>query len=243
LLFRCGFRFDTAVAWGAGKGTCSVSGRWCGRSGGRPFLQIHRGVREKNGKPPENQARGRSVDQTSRAGDERTAALIVQSRGAPRKGPSWISFKSREGYRNWDHQLMMEMRTLTFCRRSRSRTGGISSRCRRRCRRERESGVDCADARKTTAPCPRDRRTWRTCRLVASDPPRSGIQRLCGGNRGRALRSFISDAGPASRGRRVVGAKIDHVVQTRAGLNIAGRRVLPADALGCQAYFRLWRAG
>ena len=51
------------------------------------------------------------------------------------KGAKFDVLKTREGYfRNWDHQMMQEMYTITLpAGRRRSRTSGTSSRRRRRC--------------------------------------------------------------------------------------------------------------
>jgi len=113
-----GFGFDTAVAWGAGKG--NFGGIW-------PLIWHHdvpapaskafvAAFVKKYGKPPENQAWGdyvaakvvaRAMTETkSTAGPDLVAFL--------EKEPEFDILKGRKGYfRAWDHQLIQEMYTVT----------------------------------------------------------------------------------------------------------------------------------
>lgn len=113
-----GFGFDTAVAWGAGKG--NFGGVW-------PIIWHHdldvpqskafvAAFRKKFGKPPENQAWGDYVGAKvlARAMNEAkttdTAGLLAYFE----KEPKFDILKAREGYfRSWDHQLIQEMYTMT----------------------------------------------------------------------------------------------------------------------------------
>lgn len=113
-----GFGFDTALAWGAGKG--NFGGIW-------PVLWHHdvdaptakafvAAFTKKYGKPPENQAWGDYVATKvlARAMNEAkttdTAALLAYFD----KEPKFDILKAREGYfRKWDHQLIEEMYTMT----------------------------------------------------------------------------------------------------------------------------------
>ena len=115
-----GFGFDTAVAWGAGKG--NVLGIW-------PLVwdsqvqdavvaaihrRLHEEVRQAAGEPGVGRLH---VDQARRAGDERDQERPIRPRSSStsRKGAKFDILKTREGYyRNWDHQLMQEMYTITF---------------------------------------------------------------------------------------------------------------------------------
>lgn len=113
-----GFGYDTAVAWGAGKG--NFLGTW-------PLLWHHlletpsakafvEAFRKKNNKPPENQAWG----------DYTTLKVIAQAMNEVKsidpvkvvehfeKGAKFDIGKAREGYfRKADHQLMQEMYTIS----------------------------------------------------------------------------------------------------------------------------------
>ena len=113
-----GFGYDTAVAWGAGKG--NFLGTW-------PLLWHHlletprsrafvEAFRKKNNKPPENQAWG----------DYITLKIIAQAMNEVKsidpimvvehfeKGAKFDIGKAREGYfRKADHQMMQEMYTIT----------------------------------------------------------------------------------------------------------------------------------
>lgn len=113
-----GFGFDTAVAWGAGAD--NFAGTW-------PMIWHHdvdtpaskafvAAFAKKYGKPPENQAWGEYV----------ALKAVVQAIGATKstdsaklidyfeKGAQFDILKARKGYfRDWDHQLMQEMYTVT----------------------------------------------------------------------------------------------------------------------------------
>lgn len=113
-----GFGFDTAVAWGAGAD--NFAGTW-------PMIWHHdvdtpaskafvAAFTKKYGKPPENQAWGEYV----------ALKAVVQAIGSTRstdsaklidyfeKGAQFDILKARKGYfRDWDHQLMQEMYTVT----------------------------------------------------------------------------------------------------------------------------------
>ena len=114
-----GFGFDTAVAWGAGKG--NVLGIWplvwdsqVNTPASRKFTEA---FVKKNGKPPENQAWGDylSTKHLVQAMNEIKSTDSTKVVEHLEKGAKFDLLKTREGYyRNWDHQLMMEMYTLTF---------------------------------------------------------------------------------------------------------------------------------
>jgi branched-chain amino acid transport system substrate-binding protein len=114
-----GFAFDTAVAWGAGKG--NVLGIWplvwdsqVNTPASRKFTEA---FVKKNGKPPENQAWGDylSTKHLAQAMNEIKSTDSAKVVEHLEKGAKFDLLKTREGYyRNWDHQLMMEMYTLTF---------------------------------------------------------------------------------------------------------------------------------
>jgi branched-chain amino acid transport system substrate-binding protein len=109
-----GFGFDTAVAWGAGKG--NFFGTWplvwhhlIDTPGSKAFVAA---FTKKYGKPPENQAWG----------DYITMKILAQSMNDAKtadplkiiehweKEPKFDLLKTREGYfRKYDHQLMHEM--------------------------------------------------------------------------------------------------------------------------------------
>ena len=109
-----GFGFDTAVAWGAGKG--NFSGIWplvwhhlIDTAGTKKFVAD---FSKKYGKLPENQAWG----------DYNALKLVAQSMNELKsadagkliehfeKGAKFDLMKKREGhFRAWDHQMMMEM--------------------------------------------------------------------------------------------------------------------------------------
>jgi branched-chain amino acid transport system substrate-binding protein len=113
-----GFGFDTALAWGAGKGT--FGGEW-------PVVWHHDldvpaslafvdAFTTKFGKPPENQAWGDYVAAKVLAAamnevESTDTAALLEHFG---KEPKLDILKGREGYfRDWDHQLMQEMYTMT----------------------------------------------------------------------------------------------------------------------------------
>ena len=109
-----GFGFDTAVAWGAGKG--NFFGTWplvwhhlIDTPGSKAFVAA---FTKKYGKPPENQAWG----------DYITMKILAQSMNETKnadplkiiehweKEPKFDLLKTRQGYfRKYDHQLMHEM--------------------------------------------------------------------------------------------------------------------------------------
>ena len=114
-----GFGFDTASAWGAGKG--NVTGIWplvwdsqVKSASAQKFTDA---FVKKYGKPPENQAWGDylSTKHVTQAMNELKTTDSTKIAEHLEKGAKFDVLKTREGYyRNWDHQLMMEMYTLTF---------------------------------------------------------------------------------------------------------------------------------
>src|SRR5947209_3419362 len=114
-----GFGFDTAVAWGAGKG--NVTGVW-------PLVWSHQvktpssqkfidAFTKKYGKPPENQAWGDylSTKHIAQAMNELKTTDSTKIVEHMEKGARFDVLKTREGYyRNWDHQLLGEMYTIRF---------------------------------------------------------------------------------------------------------------------------------
>jgi branched-chain amino acid transport system substrate-binding protein len=113
-----GFGFDTAVAWGAGKG--NFGGEWpviwhddLDVPSSKKFVEA---FQKKWGKPPENQAWGDYVATKVIAGamnetkSAETDALLEYFEGEPKLD----ILKGRQGYfRKWDHQLIQEMYTMT----------------------------------------------------------------------------------------------------------------------------------
>ena len=114
-----GFGFDTAVAWGAGKG--NVLGTWplvwdsqVQTPSSKRFTDA---FTKKYGKPPENQAWGDylSTKHVAQAMNELKTTDSTKIAEHLEKGAKFDVLKTREGYyRNWDHQLMQEMYTITF---------------------------------------------------------------------------------------------------------------------------------
>jgi len=114
-----GFAFDTAVAWGAGKG--NLIGIW-------PLVWSHQvktpssqrfvdAFTRKYGKPPDNQAWGDylSMKHLAQAMAEIKSTDSTKVAEHMEKGARFDVLKTREGYyRNWDHQLMQEMYTIKF---------------------------------------------------------------------------------------------------------------------------------
>ncbi len=109
-----GFGFDTAVAWGAGKG--NFFGTWplvwhhlIGTPGSKAFVAA---FTKKYGKPPENQAWGDYITMKILAqsmNDAKTADPL-KIIGYWEKEPKFDLLKTRQGYfRKYDHQLMHEM--------------------------------------------------------------------------------------------------------------------------------------
>jgi branched-chain amino acid transport system substrate-binding protein len=109
-----GFGFDTAVAWGAGKG--NFFGTWplvwhhlIDTPGSKAFVAA---FTKKYGKPPENQAWGDYISMKILAqsmNDTKTAdpLKIIEHW---EKEPKFDVLKTRQGYfRKYDHQLMHEM--------------------------------------------------------------------------------------------------------------------------------------
>ena len=109
-----GFGFDTAVAWGAGKG--NFFGTWplvwhhlIDTPGSKAFVAS---VTKKYGKPPENQAWGDYISmkilaQTMNEIKSSDALKIIEHW---EKEPKFDLLKTRTGYfRKYDHQLMHEM--------------------------------------------------------------------------------------------------------------------------------------
>jgi branched-chain amino acid transport system substrate-binding protein len=114
-----GFGFDTAVAWGAGKG--NVTGIWplvwdsqVTTASSKKFTDA---FVKKYGKPPENQAWGdyMSTHHVAQAMNEIKSTDSTKLVEHLEKGAKFDLLKTREGYyRNWDHQLMQEMYTIRF---------------------------------------------------------------------------------------------------------------------------------
>ena len=114
-----GFGFDTAVAWGAGKG--NVTGIWplvwdsqVKTASSQKFVEA---FTKKYGKPPENQAWGdyMSTKHVAQAMNELKTTDSTKLVEHLEKGAKFDLLKTREGYyRNWDHQLMQEMYTIRF---------------------------------------------------------------------------------------------------------------------------------
>jgi branched-chain amino acid transport system substrate-binding protein len=113
-----GFGFDTAVAWGAGPD--AMQGVW-------PCLWYHSievpssqkftaAFTQRWGKPPENQAWGdyNAMKFVAQAMTETNATDSDGLVAHLEKGAKFDVMKNREGYfRDWDHQLIMEMYTMT----------------------------------------------------------------------------------------------------------------------------------
>ena len=109
-----GFAFDTAVAWGLGKG--NFSGVW-------PLVWHHlvdtptskayvEKFTKKYGKPPENQSWGdyNSLKIVAQSMAEMKSTDPIKLAEHLRKGAKFDVMKSREGYfRAYDNQMMMEM--------------------------------------------------------------------------------------------------------------------------------------
>jgi branched-chain amino acid transport system substrate-binding protein len=114
-----GFAFDTAVAWGAGKG--NVTGIWplvwdsqVKSPSAQKFTDA---FVKKYGKPPENQAWGDylSTKHVAQAMNELKTTDSTKIAEHLEKGARFDVLKTREGYyRNWDHQLLGEMYTIRF---------------------------------------------------------------------------------------------------------------------------------
>ncbi|NDP42290.1 MAG: ABC transporter substrate-binding protein [Aromatoleum sp.] len=114
-----GFGFDTAVAWGAGKG--NVTGIWPlvwdSQVKSATAQKFTDAFTKKYGKPPENQAWGdyMSTRHVAQAMNELKTTDSTKIAEHLEKGAKFDVMKSREGYyRNWDHQLMQEMYTIRF---------------------------------------------------------------------------------------------------------------------------------
>ena len=114
-----GFGFDTAIAWGVGKG--NVTGIWplvwdsqVKSASAQKFTDA---FTKKYGKPPENQAWGdyMSTKHVAQAMNELKTTDSTKVAEHLEKGAKFDVMKAREGYyRNWDHQLMQEMYTIKF---------------------------------------------------------------------------------------------------------------------------------
>ena len=113
-----GFGFDTAVAWGAGAD--NFAGTWpmiwhhdVDTPGSKAFVAA---FIKKYGKPPENQAWGeyvalKAMVQAMSATKSTDSAKLIEYF---EKGAQLDILKARKGYfRDWDHQLMQEMYTVT----------------------------------------------------------------------------------------------------------------------------------
>jgi branched-chain amino acid transport system substrate-binding protein len=114
-----GFGFDTAIAWGVGKG--NVTGTWpliWDSQVKSPSAQkFTAAFVKKYGKPPENQAWGDylSTKHLAQAMNELKTTDSTKVAEHMEKGAKFDVLKTREGfYRGWDHQLMQQMYTLTF---------------------------------------------------------------------------------------------------------------------------------
>jgi branched-chain amino acid transport system substrate-binding protein len=114
-----GFGFDTAVAWGAGKG--NVAGIWPlvwdSQVTSATAQKFTAAFTKKYGKPPENQAWGDylSTKHLAQAMNELKSTDSTKVAEHLEKGAKFDVLKSREGYyRAWDHQLMQQMYTVTF---------------------------------------------------------------------------------------------------------------------------------
>ncbi|WP_134497334.1 ABC transporter substrate-binding protein [Microvirga pakistanensis] len=109
-----GFGFDTAVAWGAGKG--NFSGIWpliwhhmVDTPSSKKFVEA---FTKKYGKPPENQCWGdyNSLKIVAQSFTEMKAADPQKLAEHLRKGAKFDVLKSREGYfRAYDNQMVQEM--------------------------------------------------------------------------------------------------------------------------------------
>jgi len=114
-----GFGFDTAIAWGVGKG--NVTGIWPlvwdSQVKSATAQKFTDAFTKKYGKPPENQAWGdyMSTKHVAQAMNELKTTDSTKIVEHLEKGAKFDVMKSREGYyRNWDHQLMQEMYTIRF---------------------------------------------------------------------------------------------------------------------------------
>jgi branched-chain amino acid transport system substrate-binding protein len=114
-----GFGFDTASAWGAGKG--NVAGIWplvWDSQVKSPTAQrFTTAFTKKYGKPPENQAWGDylSTKHLAQAMNDIKSTDSTKVAEHMEKGARFDVLKTREGYyRAWDHQLMQQMYTITF---------------------------------------------------------------------------------------------------------------------------------
>lgn len=109
-----GFGFDTAVAWGAGKG--NFSGIWplvwhhlVDAPSSRKYVEA---FTKKYGKPPENQSWGdyNSLKIVAQSFAELKSTDPQKLAGHLRKGAKFDILKSREGYfRAYDNQMVQEM--------------------------------------------------------------------------------------------------------------------------------------
>jgi len=114
-----GFGYDTAVAWGAGKG--NVLGTWplvwdsqVNTPSSKRFTDA---FVKKYGKPPENQAWGDYISTkiVAQVMNEIKSTDSTKIAEHLEKGAKFDILKGREGYyRSWDHELMQEMYTITF---------------------------------------------------------------------------------------------------------------------------------
>ena len=114
-----GFGFDTAIAWGVGKG--NVTGIWPliwdAQVKSATSQKFTAAFTKKYGKPPENQAWGDylSTKHLAQAMNELKTTDSTKVAEHLEKGAKFDVLKTREGYyRAWDHQLMQQMYTLTF---------------------------------------------------------------------------------------------------------------------------------
>lgn len=113
-----GFAYDTAVAWGAGRG--NFLGTWpllwhhlLATPGSKSFVDS---FRKRYNKPPENQAWGdyQTLKILTRAMNEAKSIDPVKIVEYFESGAKFDIGKAREGYfRKADHQMMQEMYTIT----------------------------------------------------------------------------------------------------------------------------------
>jgi hypothetical protein len=167
-----GFGFDTAVAWGAGKG--NFFGTWplvwhhlIDTPGSKAFVAA---FAKKYNKPPENQAWGdyitmKIIAQSMNEVKSTEAAKLIEHW---EKGAKFDLLKTRPGYfRAWDHQLMHEMYAVEALNASelKNQWDIYNRRSRVRARNWRRSHL-----RRRKIPAPLPDRTTRLVKRVAATP-------------------------------------------------------------------------
>ena len=162
-----GFGFDTAVAWGLGKGTSPASGRWSGTTWSirRARRLTSRPSPKKYGKPPENQSWGdyNSLKIVAQSMSETKSTDPVKLAEHLRKGAKFDVMKSREGYfRAYDNQMVMEMYAVRAKEASKMKDQWDiyerSARCRARAttwKSSRRRRMACARSGDASLPLPR----------------------------------------------------------------------------------------